>query len=109
MRILLDECVDRRLARDMSGHEVVTVPAAGWAGVKNGELLSRAEREFDVFVTVDGNLPFQRDISAYSIAVIVLRAPSNRLVDLRRLVPQLISVLATAKKNEVTWVDRPTP
>ena len=108
MRILLDECVDRRLARDMSGHEVVTVPAAGWAGVKNGELLSRAEREFDVFVTVDGNLPYQRDISAYSIAVIVLRAPSNRLVDLRRLVPQLISVLETAKKNEVTWVDRPT-
>lgn len=81
------------------GHDVVTVSAAGWAGLKNGELLMRAVREFDAFVTVDTNLPFQRDVSAYTIAIIVLRAPWNRLADLRQLVPQLLSVLPRAEKS----------
>ena len=56
--MLLDECVDRRLATDIQGHDVKIVPDAGWAALKNGELLARAQHEFDVFVTVDRNLPF---------------------------------------------------
>jgi hypothetical protein len=103
--MLLDECVARRLARDISGHEVRTVPEAGWAGLKNGELLKRAQEQFDVFVTVDRNLPFQRDLSAFSIAVVVLRTQTNRLGDLRVLVPQLLTVIPTAKAGEVTWVE----
>jgi uncharacterized protein DUF5615 len=51
VKILLDECVDRRLAKDIAGHEVKTVPQMGWAAIKNGELLCRAEKDFDVFVT----------------------------------------------------------
>jgi hypothetical protein len=58
VRLLLDECVDRRLARDIVGHEVSTVGDLGWAGVKNGALLARAAGQFDVFVTVDRNLSF---------------------------------------------------
>lgn len=85
MRVRLDECLDRRLAGDIEGHEVTTVPEAGWAGLTNGELLRRAQRGFDAFVTVDRNLPFQQDLSRFAIAVIVLRSPSNRLADLRRL------------------------
>jgi hypothetical protein len=65
VKVLLDECVDRRLARDIEGHEVRTVPEAGWAGLKNGELLKRAQGQFDIFVTVDRNLPFQRDLSVF--------------------------------------------
>ena len=53
MKILLDECVDRRFARDLTGHEVTTVPKHGWSGIKNGELLGLAQNEFDAFVTVD--------------------------------------------------------
>jgi hypothetical protein len=59
VRVLLDECVDRRLARELAGHEVTTAPLKGWAGIQNGELLKLAEKEFDVFVTVDRNLSFQ--------------------------------------------------
>lgn len=105
MRVLLDECVDRRLARDIAGHEVRTVPEVGWAALTNGELLKRAQEEFDVFVTVDRNLPFQRDLSAFSIAVVVLRSPSNRLADLQRLVPQLLAAIPAAKAGELTWVE----
>lgn len=39
MRVLLDECVDRRLAEHILGHDVKTVPEVGWAALKNGELL----------------------------------------------------------------------
>ena len=102
--MLLDECVDRRLADDIHGHDVTTVPDAGWAALTNGELLRRAQHEFDAFVTVDRNLPFQQDLSRFSIAVIVLRAPSNRVTDLRRVIPQLLAALPVAKRGEVTWV-----
>ena len=102
--MLLDECVDRRLATNIQGHDVKTVPDAGWAGLKNGDLLSRAQHEFDALVTTDRNLPFQQDLSRFAIAVIVLRAQSNRIADLRRLIPQLLGALPVARRGEVTWV-----
>jgi len=77
---------------------------SGLGALRNGDLLARAEHEFDAFVTVDRNLPLQQDLSRFSIAVIVLRAPSNRVADLRRLVPQLLAALPIAKRGEVTWV-----
>ena len=104
MRVLLDECVDRRLAADLHGHHVKTVPEAGWAGMKNGELLIRAQHDFDVLVTTDRNLPFQQDLSRFSIAIIVLRAQSNRVIDLRRLLPGLLAALPVAGRGAVTWV-----
>ena len=104
MRILLDECIDRRFAKEIQGHEVLTVPQAGWAGIKNGELLTRAQTQFDVFVTVDRNLAFQQNIPQFTIAVIVLQAQTNRLNDLRPLLPKLLQILTTASKGEVTPV-----
>ena len=104
MRVLLDEYVDRRLATDIVGHDVTTVPDAGWAALKNGELLSRAQRDFDVFVTVDRNLPSQQDLSRFSLAVVILRASSNRVDHLRPLVPHLLSALPRAQLGEAAWV-----
>jgi hypothetical protein len=80
---------------------------ANWDGQpsrKNGELLALATKEFDVFVTVDRNLSFQQNLPAFTIAVIVLRAPSNRLGDLRPLVPELLASIPTAKRGSVTYV-----
>ena len=104
MKILLDECVDRRFAREIEGHEVVTVPQAGWAGIKNGELLTRAQTQFDAFVTVDRNLAFQQNTPQFTIAVVVLEAPTNRLKDLRPLLPKLQQILPIAPKGEVSRV-----
>ena len=78
MKLLLDECIDCRLAKEIQGHDVVTVPQAGWAGIQNGELLKLAQAQFDVFVTVDRNLSFQQHLPQFSIAVMVLPAPTNR-------------------------------
>ena len=76
----------------------------GWATIKNGELLSLAAAEFDVFVTVDRNLSFQQNLSRFDIAVIVLRAHSNQLKDLLPLVPKILAMLPTTKRGEVLWV-----
>lgn len=59
MRVLLDECLPRPFGRLIVGHEVVTVPEAGWAGKSNGKLLTLAVSDFDVFITVDKNISAQ--------------------------------------------------
>ena len=97
MKVLLDECVDWRLARDIVGHDVKTARQMGWATLKNGELLTLASEHFDVFVTVDRNLSFQQDLGSLSIAVIVLQARTNRLTELRLLVPSLLTAIEFAK------------
>ena len=101
---MLDECVDRRLAREIAGHEVKTVQEMGWAGVKNGQLLSLMSQHFDAFVTVDSNLSFQQNLAAVAVAVFVLRASTNRLVDLRVLLPQLLATIPSAKVGTVTII-----
>ena len=80
-RILLDECLPRDLKKSLEGHDATTVPEAGWASKDNGDLLALASTDYDVFVTVDRNLTFQQNIANLKIAVIVLVARGNRLVD----------------------------
>jgi hypothetical protein len=92
LKLLLDECIDRRLVNELAEHDVKTVPQMGWSGIKNGELLILAEREFDVFVTVDRNLSFQQNLPKFNIAVLVLHATSNRLADLKPLVPKIFQL-----------------
>jgi len=104
VKVLVDECVDWRLSREIVGHDVKTARQMGWSTIKNGELLALAAKEFDVFVTVDRNLSFQQNLPAFAIAVIVLRAKSNRLSELRPLVPELLASIPTAKRGVVTYV-----
>jgi predicted nuclease of predicted toxin-antitoxin system len=105
MKILLDECVDWRLSRELLGHDVKTARQMGWATIKNGELLALASKTFDVFVTVDRKLPSQQNLSGLALAVVVLRARTNRLADLRPLVPALLVVLPQAKPGTATVVE----
>jgi predicted nuclease of predicted toxin-antitoxin system len=104
MKILLDECIDRRLAREFVDYEIKTVPQMGWAGIKDGQLLVLAAAEFDVFITVDRNLSFQQNVPQFDIAVIVLEAPWNRLADLKPLAPKILAILREAAKGRATLV-----
>jgi predicted nuclease of predicted toxin-antitoxin system len=70
MRVLLDECVPKRLRDDLSPHVVRTAPDMGWTGIKNGELLQLASSRFDCFLTVDRNLQFQQDVGNLPLAVL---------------------------------------
>jgi hypothetical protein len=79
MRVLLDECLPRRLKAEFAGHQVQTVQEAGWVGMENGVLLQLAPGQFDVFLTVDRNLTFQQNVKGLKIGVIVMVARSKRL------------------------------
>ena len=102
MRVLLDECLPRRL-KDAFGpdHEVTTVPEHGWAGTQNGALLQLASGAVDVFVTIDAGLPYQRDLGRLPLAIVLFIAPSNRLDALLPLVPGLLEQLSDISPGQV--------
>ena len=105
MRVLLDECLPKRLKRLLSAHDVQTVPEAGWAGKKNGELIRLSTGKFDAFITIDKNLAYQQNLRDVSFGVVVLSARSNRLSDLEPLLPGILAALETVHPNEVVRVD----
>ena len=104
MRVLLDECLPKRLKRDLVGHEARTVPEMGWASKRNGEVLALAEGAFDAFLTVDRNLSFQQDFGRFKVAVVVLVAKGNRHSDLQPLVANLLTVLVGVAPGQLVKV-----
>ncbi len=103
MRILIDECLPRKLKRELSEHIAFTVQEKGWAGMKNGELLSRAENEFDVWVTADQNIESQQNLERFEIAVVVLISPRTQLELLLPLMPQLQKVLRNIQPRQIVY------
>ena len=104
MRLLLDESVPRRLRRYLPAHEVRTVVEMGWGGVKNGDLLALAARDFDAFITVDKNLPYQQNLQTLPVAVVLLNTVSNELSVLLQLLPQLEEALARLQPGSYVQV-----
>ncbi len=101
MRILLDENLPVDLGALLPGHEVSNVSRLGWKGIKNGELLRRAEGRFEVLVTMDRNIEFQQNVAAFQVGVLVLVAPSNRMIHLRPLVPAILHHLRLVRLGEL--------
>jgi hypothetical protein len=101
MRVLLDECVPKRLRTELTGHAVRTVAEMGWSGIKNGQLLQRAATEFDCFLTVDRNLQFQQRVDALPLSVLVVQAVDNRLETLRSLMVRAQEALASIGPGEL--------
>ena len=104
MRVLLDECVPRRLRTELAPHLVRTVVEAGGSGIKNGQLLLLASTEFECFITVDRNLQFQQNVEALPVAALAIRAVDNRFQTLLPLMPAVREALATLKPKELRIV-----
>jgi hypothetical protein len=103
-----DENLDWRLRRDLPGHKVESVPLLGWAGIQNGGLPARAEKEFGLLPTMDSSLPHQQQLAAFEIAVVALKAPGNRPADTRPLMPKVMAVLPNLKPGTLTVISRRT-
>ena len=107
MRVLLDEQLPRRLARELTRHDVATVQEQGWTGLKNGELLQRAaDAGFEIFLTADQNLQFQQNLAGARLAVVVLVAKSIRLSDLLPLVPSTLEAIAKGRAGDIIRVGK---
>lgn len=105
MRVLLDECVPKRLRRDLPGFAVSTVADEGWLGRRNGDLLrAMVAAGFTHLVTVDRNLMFQQNVGAVGVALVVVHARTNRLVELRPLMAAVAEALPTVLPGQVVHV-----
>jgi len=105
MKVLLDECLPKKLKREIEADFVQTVPEAGWASKKNGELLRLAEADFDALLTNDQNMEQQQNLQKFDLAFIVLVAPTNDIADLKPLMPAANEVLTTIKAGEIEYLE----
>ena len=104
MKILLDECLPRKLKFELPGHDVATVSEIGWSGRTNGELLRLAEPRFDAFITIDRGVKYQQNLRSKKLAVIQLAALDNRFETLRPLMAQVLQTLETIRPGEIVQV-----
>jgi hypothetical protein len=103
MKLLLDECLPRKLKNHLPGHECHTVPESGWAGKKNGDLLSLAEQSgFQVFLTLDRGLEYEQNLKRRKIAVILISSKSSRLADLLPAIPSILDVLRSIRAGQLS-------
>jgi predicted nuclease of predicted toxin-antitoxin system len=109
MKLLLDECLPRKVKFlfSGSGHQCETVREAGFGGKENGELLSLAEGKFDVLITVDKNLKHQQNITNRRIAILVIRAASNDIDDIRPHFPEMLNALQKLRAGQIVEVGGP--
>ena len=108
MKILIDECLPRKLKNALTEHEVKTVPEAGWSGMKNGELLRQMTGVFDVFITIDNNLRYQRQLQSLPVCFIILSAKNNTLATLLPLIPSVQAALDTIQPGQVVTIEGPS-
>ena len=104
MRILIDECVDPRVKILFANHTVATVHERRWDEMKDRPLLMVAQREFDVLLTLDGNLEFQQNLSKYSIGVVVAHVPKNQLRYYQAIRADLIAAIQQVQVGKVIHV-----
>lgn len=108
MRVLLDECIPRKFKTQLANHNCATVPEAGFAGKKNGELLKLAgEAGFEVFVTLDRGIEYQQNLAVHKLVVLVLRTKSSRLDDLISQVPRILEILRSNPKSGLILIPDP--
>ena len=101
MKVILDECLPRRLLRDLLDHSATTVPRQGWAGVTNGALLERINPEFDVFITMDSNIVHQQNTDQLQVCLIVLHGSNSNYETLQPLVSQINEAIQQAKPGAI--------
>lgn len=106
MNVLLDENIPRKLQWRLKerGLAVVTVPDRGWAGVTNGELLTRGEGEFDALLTMDQGIEYQQNIQSRALGVVTIATPDNEYETLLPLVPDIVTALQELEPGRIVSV-----
>ena len=104
MRILLDECLPKDFKYELAGHQAATVGDMDWLGIKNGQLLTLAEEQFDIFLTADRGIEYQQNLRNRQITLIILVAPKTSVETLRPLTPLLLEALQTVAPGQIVHV-----
>src|SRR5438105_14121048 len=107
MKILLDENLPHDLRHELPGHDVFTVAYMGWSGVENGDLLKAAgAAAFEVMLTKDSGVAYEQNLPNLPIAVVVIKAKTNKIEDIRPLAPEILATLATLQPKTLARIGR---
>lgn len=106
MRVLLDECIPRPLHQYLKNIDCCTVQQMGWRGKRNGELLALMKHAgFGTLLTIDQNLRFQQNLSEAGIAVVIIKAKSNKTKHLVPAIPQVLVALSVIEPGSYVEID----
>jgi len=101
MKVLLDECLPKRLKFLLIGFDVKTVTELGWNSLRNGELMKVAiENKFEVLLTIDKNLEFQHNLKSYNITIAVFDVPKSKIEFLTPLIPKFVEKIEKFEKGK---------
>jgi len=103
-RVIVDECLPRKLKHLIPGVDVLTVPEEGFAGLKNGRLQSQITGHFDVFVTIDANLVYQQNLKELSFGIVAIQAGSNRYADIEPMKEWLCEAVMAVVSGQIMHV-----
>lgn len=101
MKILLDECVTKKLKNYLIEYTVYTINEMGWNGVKNGNLMTLCnDNGFDILLTIDKNLMHQQNLNKYNVTIVVLNSFNSKIEEIRKLVPEFKNQIQTLEKRK---------
>lgn len=107
MKILLDECVTKRLKKYFEGIEVFTVSELGLSGMKNGQLMNYCtENKIDILLTIDKNLLFQQNLEKYPVTIVVFNCLTSKLEEILTFLPSLKNQLNSFEKSKAYFIDK---
>ena len=107
MKILLDECITKRLKKYLDEFEVFTVRELGLSGIKNGKLMTYcAENGFDVLLTIDKNLMYQQNLQKYPVTIVVLNSLTSKIEELTLFLPSFKAQFNSLEKHRAYIIDK---
>lgn len=107
MKILLDECVTKKLKPYLKEFEVHTVTELGWSGVKNGRLMTLCvENDFDILLTIDKNLSHQQNLDKYDLSIAVFNTITSKIEELKLFIPSFKDQAPTFESHKVYFIER---
>jgi predicted nuclease of predicted toxin-antitoxin system len=107
MRVLIDECVDPRVKLLIREFGPSTVHEQGWDTLEDGDLLTAAQKEFDVLVTIDRGIEFQQNLSKFQIGVVIAHVPRNQVIYFRVMQKELLAAIGAATPGRAVHVRMP--
>ena len=106
MKILLDECVTKRLKKHLEEFEVFTARELGLGGLKNGKLMTYCvENNFDILLTIDKNLMFQQNLDKHPVTIVVFNSFSSKIEKLIYFLPSFKSQIESFQKYQAYTIE----
>jgi len=107
MKILLDECVTKRLKKHLEEFEVLTIRELNLSGIKNGKLMTFCvENNFDILLTIDKNLLFQQNFDHYPLTIVVLDCQTSKIEELVTFLPSFKSQVDKFQKHKAYIISK---